>query len=99
MLEFIFALSSVFLALPRIIVPLLWIFVRWFLTDPMSNWWWIVAGWLLAPFSLLLYCAIFQFNHGDWQMWQYALIGILAVVELIISVKNGIQGLGMGERE
>ncbi len=99
MFELVYAFSSVFLALPRIVIPTLWIFARWFLTDPFANWWWILIGWFMAPFSLLLYCGIYQFNGGEWQMWQYVVIGIFALLEVVISVKNGYRGLGLGERE
>lgn len=98
MFELVLFLASIVLALPRLLIPLIWIFIRWFLTDPFTNWWWILAGWILCPFTLLLYCGFFQFNHGDWQMWQYIFLGILMILEIILSLKNIRRGLGLGEK-
>ena len=97
MFELMYFLSSVFMALPRIVIPILWIFARWFLTDSIESWWWILVGFILAPFTFLLYCGMYQFNGGDWQTWQYIILGIIGLFEIVLSIKNGARGLGIGD--
>jgi hypothetical protein len=84
--EILYFLTSAVLALPRIIIPAMWIFFRWFLTDPFANWWWILLGFLFAPFTLLLYCGWYHFGGLDLNSWQWAILIIIGCAECIFSL-------------
>ncbi|HPH78840.1 MAG TPA: hypothetical protein PLH65_02040 [bacterium] len=95
--DLLFSLASMVLALPRIIVPLLWMFARWFLTNPFTNWWWILFGFLFAPFTLLLYCGWYQFANVDFGSWQWAILLVLGIIEVIYSTLKFKQAIWVRE--
>ncbi|WNG23189.1 hypothetical protein F0U62_03415 [Cystobacter fuscus] len=69
------------LAVPRLVVLVLWFFTSWFrgLFDTLL---WPVLGIIFLPTTLLWYSAVQHWFHGQWTLWP--IVGL--VVSLMIDV-------------
>lgn len=77
------------LAVPRFTILLLWFATSWF-RGMFDSLLWPVAGFLLAPVTLLWYSAVQQWYGGTWGPWQVA--GLVAAVLLDLSPSRGRRG-------
>jgi uncharacterized membrane protein len=62
---------------PRLLVALLYFLTNWF-TGVFANGWWLLAGAIFLPTSVLWYSVVYQWFGGQW--------GIIPVVGMIISL-------------
>lgn len=75
----LFALFA--LAVPRLVVLVLWFFTEWFhgLFDTLL---WPILGFIFLPTTLLWYSAVQHWFDGQWTLWP--IVGL--VVSLMIDV-------------
>lgn len=89
MFDFLHSLYVLWHALPRFVISLIWMFWQWFLTDPFpSNKWWILAGFILMPYTLLWYVSVYQLFGGDWGLWQYVLLIVFVFADIGTTFKS-----------
>lgn len=69
------------LALPRLVLLVLWFFTDWFrgMFDTLL---WPILGFIFLPTTLLWYSAVQHWFNGQWTLWP--IVGL--VVSLVIDV-------------
>ncbi len=95
-MDFILSVMGIFFVLPRIVLIVVYIFYRWWLSS-MPNIWWMVAGLLLAPYTMLWYCAVHNWWGGGWNWWQLLILAVAIWADLTSTVRN-IQMLFVREK-
>lgn len=70
------------LAMPRVLVFILWFFTRWF-EGMFTTILWPVLGFFFAPMSLLWYSAVQQWFGGQWTLWP--VVGMVVAVMMDLS--------------
>ncbi len=68
------------LAMPRLVVVLLWLFSGWF-TGVFSTVLWPVLGFFFLPTTLLWYSAVQHWFGGNWTLWPVAGIIVALVID------------------
>ncbi len=77
------------LAMPRVLVVILWFFTRWF-EGMFTTILWPVLGFFFAPMTLLWYSAVQQWFGGAWTLWP--------VVGMVVAVMMDLSPAGRGRR-
>lgn len=70
------------LAMPRVLVFILWFFTRWF-EGMFTTILWPVLGFFFAPMTLLWYSAVQQWFGGAWTLWP--VVGMVVAVMMDLS--------------
>ena len=70
------------LAMPRVLVFILWFFTRWF-EGMFATILWPVLGFFFAPMTLLWYSAVQQWFGGEWTLWP--VVGLVVAVMMDLS--------------
>lgn len=74
-------LAVLALAVPRVVILLLWFFTSWF-QGVFSTILWPILGFIFLPTTLLWYTAVQHWFGGHWGLWP--VIGI--VISLLIDI-------------
>ena len=69
------------LLVPRFTIVMLWLLTSWF-RGVFDGWLLPVAGFLLAPFTLLWYSAVQNWFGGSWGPWQIAGLVVAVLMDL-----------------
>lgn len=77
-------IAVIALAFPRLLIAYLWFFTGW-LHAAFDGLLWPLAGFVLAPFSLLWYSVVINHYGGEWGALQI----IVMVVALISDFSPG----------
>lgn len=80
----LFALLA--LAVPRVVILLLWFFTAWF-QGIFATILWPVLGFIFLPTTLLWYTAVQHWFGGHWGLWP--VIGIVIALLIDISPARG----------
>jgi hypothetical protein len=69
------------LAVPRVVIALLWFFTSWFhgLFDTIL---WPIIGFILLPTTLLWYTAVQHWFGGHWGLWPVVGIVVALMIDL-----------------
>jgi hypothetical protein len=70
------------LAVPRVVIVLLWLFTSWFhgLFDTIL---WPIIGFILLPTTLLWYTVVQHWFGGHWGLWS--VIGLVVALMIDLS--------------
>ena len=74
------------LAVPRVVILLLWLFTSWF-QGIFATILWPVLGFIFLPTTLLWYTAVQHWFGGHWGLWP--VIGIVIALMIDISPARG----------
>ncbi|HET7110757.1 MAG TPA: hypothetical protein VFI41_07775 [Gemmatimonadales bacterium] len=74
------------LAVPRVVILLLWFFTSWF-QGIFATILWPVLGFIFLPTTLLWYTAVQHWFGGHWGLWP--VIGIVIALMIDISPARG----------
>ena len=74
------------LAVPRVVILLLWFFTSWF-QGIFATILWPVLGFIFLPTTLLWYTAVQHWFGGHWGLWP--IIGIVIALMIDISPARG----------
>lgn len=69
------------LAMPRVLVAILWLFTGWF-TGIFASVLWPVLGFIFLPTSLLWYTAVQHWFAGQWTLWPIVGMVIALMMDL-----------------
>lgn len=75
-------LTLLALAVPRLVILLLWLFSTWF-TGLFTGWIWPVLGFLILPTTLLWYSAVQHWFDGVWSFGP--ILGLVIAVLIDVS--------------
>ena len=84
------------LALPRLVMFLLWILPTHYLSDAFGTWVWPLLGFFFLPTTTLGY-AVAQNRYGGVQGWGLVLVIVGVLIDL--GALGGGRGLGKRWRE
>jgi hypothetical protein len=76
----LFALLA--LAMPRLVVVLLWFFTNWF-RGVFNSALWLVLGFVFLPTTLLWYTAVQHWFGGQWTLWP--VVGLVIALAIDVS--------------
>lgn len=79
-------LTLLALAVPRLVIVLLWLFSSWF-TGMFTSWIWPVLGFLILPTTLLWYSAVQHWWNGVWSFGP--ILGLVIAVLIDLSPSSG----------
>ena len=79
-------LTLLALAVPRLVIVLLWLFSGWF-TGMFASWVWPVLGFLILPTTLLWYSAVQHWWDGVWSFGP--ILGLIVAVLIDLSPSGG----------
>jgi hypothetical protein len=79
-------LALLALAVPRVVILLLWFFTSWF-QGIFSTILWPILGFIFLPTTLLWYTAVQHWFGGHWGLWP--IIGIVIALMIDISPARG----------
>ena len=79
-------LALLALAVPRVVILLLWFFTSWF-QGIFSTILWPILGFIFLPTTLLWYTAVQHWFGGHWGVWP--IIGIVLALMIDISPARG----------
>jgi hypothetical protein len=79
-------LAILALAMPRLLVALLWFFSRWF-DGLFASVLWPILGFIFLPTTLLWYTAVQHWFHGQWTLWP--IVGLVVALMIDISPAGG----------
>lgn len=85
-----FVMLGFALLVPRVVVGLLYFFTYWF-SGVFSSGWWLVAGVLFLPTSLLWYSVVYHWFGGSWDI--IPVVGM--IISLVIDVLPARKGRAM----
>ena len=71
------------LAMPRLVIALLWFFTNWF-SGLFTTLLWPILGFVFLPTTFLWYSAVLRWFGGEWTLWP--IVGI--VIALLIDVSS-----------
>lgn len=74
------------LAVPRLVIALLWFFTNWF-QGIFTGLLWPVLGFVFLPTTLLWYTAVQHWFGGEWTLWP--IVGIVVALAIDVSPANG----------
>jgi hypothetical protein len=69
------------LAMPRVLVFILWFFTRWF-EGMFTTILWPILGFIFLPTTLLWYSAVQHWFAGQWSLWPVVGLVIALLVDL-----------------
>ncbi|HEX7071902.1 MAG TPA: hypothetical protein VF190_13900 [Rhodothermales bacterium] len=72
------------LAVPRLVIVVLYFFTTWF-TGVFNSILWPILGFIFLPTTLLWYTAVQHWFGGEWTLWP--IVGI--VIALMIDLSSG----------
>jgi hypothetical protein len=74
-------LVALALALPRVVIALLWFFTSWFhgIFDTIL---WPILGFIFLPTTLLWYTAVQHWFGGHWGLWPVVGIVVALMIDL-----------------
>jgi hypothetical protein len=72
---------GLFFAAPRIVIGVLYIFFRYWLS-PIQPWYWLLIGFIFLPITTLWYAAVFNWFGGEWNWWQVVVLGLCIIGDL-----------------
>ena len=75
-------LTILALAVPRLVIVLLWLFSGWF-SGIFTSWIWPVLGFLFLPTTLLWYSAVQHWFGGVWSFGP--ILGLIVAVLIDVS--------------
>ncbi len=78
--------AALALAVPRVVILLLWFLTTWF-TGLFTTLLWPVLGFIFLPTTLLWYTAVQHWFGGRWGLWP--VIGIVIALLIDISPARG----------
>ena len=70
------------LAMPRLVIALLWFFTNWF-TGLFSTLLWPILGFVFLPTTFLWYTAVIRWFGGEWTLWP--IVGIVTALAIDVS--------------
>ncbi|HET7604177.1 MAG TPA: hypothetical protein VFK36_14225 [Gemmatimonadales bacterium] len=79
-------LALLALAVPRVVILLLWFLTNWF-QGVFSSILWPILGFIFLPTTLLWYTAVQHWFGGHWGLWP--VIGIVIALLIDISPARG----------
>jgi hypothetical protein len=79
-------LALLALAVPRVVILLLWFFTSWF-QGVFSTILWPILGFIFLPTTLLWYTAVQHWFGGHWGLWP--VIGIVIALLIDLSPARG----------
>jgi hypothetical protein len=79
-------LALLALAVPRLVIVLLWLFSTWF-TGMFASWLWPVLGFLFLPTTLLWYSAVQHWWGGTWSL--VPIVGLVIALLIDVSPSSG----------
>jgi hypothetical protein len=79
-------LALLALAVPRVVILLLWFFTTWF-QGIFSTILWPILGFIFLPTTLLWYTVVQRWFGGHWGLWP--VIGIVIALMIDISPARG----------
>jgi hypothetical protein len=74
------------LAMPRLLIAMLWLMTSWFrgMFDTLL---WPILGFLFLPTTLLWYSAVQHWFGGQWTLWP--IVGLVVAVLIDVSPASG----------
>lgn len=79
-------LALVALAVPRLVIVLLWLFTGWF-QGIFATLLWPVLGFVFLPTTLLWFTAVQHWFGGHWGLWP--VVGIVIALMIDLSPARG----------
>lgn len=79
-------LALLALAVPRVVILLLWFLTNWF-QGVFSSILWPILGFIFLPTTLLWYTAVQHWFGGHWGLWP--VIGIVIALLIDLSPARG----------
>lgn len=79
-------LTLLALAMPRLVIVLLWLFTFWFrgiFATPL----WPILGLIFLPTTLLWYTAVQHWFGGQWTLWP--VVGLVVALMIDLSPARG----------
>jgi hypothetical protein len=70
------------LAMPRLVIAILWFFTNWF-TGLFSTLLWPILGFVFLPTTFLWYTAVLRWFGGEWTLWP--IVGIVIALAIDVS--------------
>ena len=70
------------LAMPRLVIALLWFFTNWF-TGLFSTLLWPILGFIFLPTTFLWYTAVMRWFGGEWTLWP--VVGMVIALAIDVS--------------
>ena len=70
------------LAMPRLVIALLWFFTNWF-AGLFSTLLWPILGFIFLPTTFLWYTAVIRWFGGEWTLWP--IVGIVIALAIDVS--------------
>jgi hypothetical protein len=86
-------LAMLALAMPRVVILLLWFVTGWF-RGVFDTLLWPVLGFLFLPTTLLWYVAVQRWFGGQWTLWPIA--GLVVALLIDLSPARGRRRAGQG---
>jgi hypothetical protein len=81
--------AALALAVPRVVILLLWLFTGWF-HGIFTTMLWLILGFIFLPTTLLWYTAVQHWFGGHWGLWAVA--GIVIALMIDLSPARGRRG-------
>jgi hypothetical protein len=75
----LFALIA--LAMPRLVIALLWFFSHWF-RGMFNTILWPILGFVFLPTTMLWYTAVQHWWDGQWSLWPVVGIVVALMIDL-----------------
>jgi hypothetical protein len=79
-------LAMLALAMPRVVILLLWFLTGWF-RGVFDTLLWPVLGFLFLPTTLLWYVAVQRWFDGQWTLWP--IVGVVVALLIDLSPARG----------
>jgi hypothetical protein len=79
-------LALVALAMPRLVIALLWFLTGWF-RGTFGTMLWPIVGFIFLPTTLLWYSAVQHWFGGVWSLWP--VVGLIVALMIDISPASG----------
>jgi len=79
-------LAMLALAMPRVVILLLWFLTGWF-RGVFDTLLWPILGFLFLPTTLLWYLAVQRWFDGQWTLWP--IVGVIVALLIDLSPARG----------
>ena len=74
------------LAMPRVVILVLWFLTGWF-RGMFDNLLWPIVGFIFLPTTLLWYSAVQHWFGGEWTLWP--VVGVIIALMIDLSPASG----------
>ena len=74
------------LAMPRLVILVLWFLTSWF-RGMFDNLLWPIVGFIFLPTTLLWYSAVQHWFGGQWTLWP--VVGVIIALMIDLSPAGG----------